>query len=144
MRRRLLLALALLAPAAQAGELLEFPPPVRLDNCADAAEGGSVARTALEEEGWQVRADSGNAITADLSNRMHALRIRVEYTEHEVAFRYVDSQRLGYEQHKGEHFIDAKVNDWLRDLADEVAAEAARSCTGHTIEVVPVESAPEP
>lgn len=124
---------------------LELPPPLALPQCQDKAEVSHAVQAALESEGWTVREDTGGSVRAELSNRMHVLRIRVDYAPGEALLDYVDSQHLGEDERDGRLFVAAPVNRWLRDLAGEIGAFAARSCSGRgPVEVVPLPEEPRP
>lgn len=138
------LAAALLLLGAQASVPLELPEPIELPRAADAAEVGRALRAALARRGWQVRADTRDALTADRAGAGPSLRIRLDYSARQVRFRYVDSTALGHEEHKGEHFIDAHANQWLRELDEEIRRQIQRAdLEPAPVEVVPVSPPPD-
>lgn len=124
---------------------LELPPPLSLPQCQEKQEVSHAVRDALESEDWAVTGDTGGSIRAELSNRLHTLRIRVDYADGEALLDYVDSQNLGAEERDGRVYLSAAVNRWLQDLAEEIRAFAARTCSGRgAVEVVPLPEEPPP
>lgn len=136
--RELRLALPPLALLLAAAAPLELPAPIALPQPADPARVDAAVREALAQRHWDVRADAGAALTAERSLSGRALRIRIERRAERLELRYVDSERLGHEAHKGEHFIDPAANDWLRELDEALRAQLQRAWLEHEpVRVVP-------
>jgi hypothetical protein len=121
---------------------LELPAPVHLPDDADPTRIGAALSDALTSRKWTVESQNLTSVTARIETNGRTLRVRLDYTPHDVSYHYVDSRDLGYYEEQGSIFVLPKANKWLEQLDGAVRARVRQlGKDAEPAEVVPVDPA---
>ena len=113
--------LFVLAPVAHArSHELRDPMPVAVPAGISQEVLTESIKRVLAGRGWEVTGESEGTIDSTLFIREHVARIHITYDARQVAFTYVDSVNLEYQEKKGKRFIHGNYIGWIDYLISDL------------------------